>query len=204
VQNGTLAVTGDFNRNPDSVTSTFRSSFIRSGITKLGSGDFRASGDVFPIWGGNNIGAAFGGEFRYEAYDDFRPPYAGLNPAGSGLDPVSNDFLGFSPNSDTHGNRHVAGAYLETAVPLVGGKFTLPLVHSLELTASARYERYTDFGEHHETQVWRQLASTPMGDGSRVLQPRLSRSQSRPALHRHAHPHGHRQHRYLPQRRHRP
>lgn len=49
VQNGTLAVTGDF-KNPDSVTSTFRSSFIRSGITKLGSGDFRASGDVFPIW----------------------------------------------------------------------------------------------------------------------------------------------------------
>ena len=145
VQNGTLAVTGDF-KNPDSVTSTFRSSFIRSGITKLGSGDFRASGDVFPIWGGNSIGAAFGGEFRYETYDDFRPPSAGLNPADSGLDPVSNDFLGFSPNSDTHGNRHVAGAYLETAVPLVGGKFTLPLVHSLELTASARYESYTDFG----------------------------------------------------------
>ena len=145
VQNGTLAVTGDF-KNPDSVTSTFRSSFIRSGITKLGSGDFRASGDVFPIWGGNSIGAAFGGEFRYETYDDFRPPFAGLNPADSGLDPVSNDFLGFSPNSDTHGNRHVAGAYLETAVPLVGGKFTLPLVHSLELTASARHESYTDFG----------------------------------------------------------
>jgi len=107
----------------------------------------RAAGEVFPIWGGNSIGAAFGGEYRYEVYDDFRPPFAGLNPANSGLNPDSNDFLGFSPNSDTHGNRHVAAAYVETVIPLVGRNFTLPLVRSLELTAAARYENYTDFGE---------------------------------------------------------
>ena len=146
VQNGTLVATGNF-KNPDSVTSTFRSEFIRNGITKLGSGDVRASGDVLSIWGGNTIGAALGGEFRYEAYDDYRPLFAGLNPANSGLNPLSNDFLGFSPNSDTHGKRHVAAAYAETVVPLVGNKFTLPLVQSLELTASARYESYTDFGD---------------------------------------------------------
>ncbi|WP_414663390.1 TonB-dependent receptor domain-containing protein [Horticoccus sp. 23ND18S-11] len=146
VQNGALVSTGPF-KNPDSVTSTFRSSFIRSGITKLGSGDFRASGDVFPLWGGNKIGGAFGGEFRYEAYDDFRPPYAGLNPPGSGLDLTANDFLGFSPNSDTHGNRHVAALYAEAVVPLVGRDTRFPLVHSLELTASGRYESYTDFGD---------------------------------------------------------
>jgi outer membrane receptor protein involved in Fe transport len=146
VQGGNLVATGEF-RNPDSVTSTFRSSFIRSGITKLGSGDFRASGDVFPLWGGNKIGGAFGGEFRYEAYDDFRPPYAGLNPPGSGLDLTSNDFLGFSPNSDTHGNRHVAALYAEAVFPVVGRDFKLPLVQSLEFTAAARYESYTDFGD---------------------------------------------------------
>ncbi len=146
VRNGALAVTGPYT-NPDSVTSTFRSSFIRSGITKLGSGDFRAAGDVFPLWGGNKIGGAFGGEFRYEGYDDFRPPYAGLNPAGSGLALDSNDFLGFSPNSDTHGNRHVAALYAEAVVPLIGRDTQLPLMQSLELTASARYESYTDFGD---------------------------------------------------------
>ncbi|MEO5960149.1 MAG: TonB-dependent receptor [Opitutaceae bacterium] len=146
VQNGALVVTGPY-VNPVSVTSTFSSSFIRSGITKLGSGDFRASGDVLPIWGGNVVGGAFGGEFRYEAYDDFRPPYAGLNPPGSGLDPTSNDFLGFSPNSDTHGNRHVSALYAEAVVPLVGREFKLPLVQSLEVSASARYESYTDFGD---------------------------------------------------------
>ena len=145
VQNGALVATTPFT-NPDSVTSTFRSSFIRSGITKLGSGDFRASGDVFPLWGGNKIGGAFGGEFRFEGYDDYRPPFAGLNPAGSGLDPASNDFLGFSPNSDTHGNRHVAALYAEAVVPVVGRDFKFPLVQSLEFSAAARYERYTDFG----------------------------------------------------------
>ena len=146
VQNGSLVVTGPY-VNPVSITSTFSSSFIRNGITKLGSGDFHASGELLPIWGGNVIGGAFGGEFRYEAYDDYRPPFAGLNPPGSGLDLTSNDFLGFSPNSDTHGTRHVAALYAEAVVPLVGHEFKLPLVQSLELSASARYESYTDFGQ---------------------------------------------------------
>jgi len=146
VQNNTLVVTGPY-RNADSVQNTFRSRFVRSGITKLRSGDVRASGDVFELWGGNKIGAAIGGEYRYEGYDDFRPPFAGLNPPGSGLDPATNDFLGFSPNSDTHGKRNVAAAYVEAVVPLVGKGFRLPLVHALEVSASARFESYTDFGE---------------------------------------------------------
>lgn len=146
VQNNTLVVTGDY-VNPESVQQTFRSAFVRDGITKLGSVDARASGDLFPIWAGNKIGGAFGAEFRYEAYDDFRPPFAGLNPPGSGLDPTANDFLGFSPNSDTHGNRHVTAAYAETIVPLVSAKNELPFVRSLEVSASARFESYTDFGE---------------------------------------------------------
>lgn len=145
VQNGTLVVTGDY-KNPESVQNTFRSSFLRTGVTTLASGDFRASGDLWPIWGGNTIGAAVGGEYRYEGYDDTRPPFAGLNPANSGLDPATNDFLGFSPNSDTHGTRRVLAAYVETVVPLVGHKFKLPLVQSLEFSASARFENYSDFG----------------------------------------------------------
>ncbi|MBS0662626.1 MAG: TonB-dependent receptor [Verrucomicrobia bacterium] len=160
VQNGTLAVVGPY-VNSESVQSTFRSHFIRNGIAKLGSGDFRAGGDLFPIWGGNSVGAAFGGEYRFETYDDFRPPYAGLNPAGSGLDPTANDFLGFSPNSDTHGNRHVEALYAETIIPLVGNKLRLPLVDSLEISASARYENYSDFGSTTKPKFglnWRPLS----------------------------------------------
>lgn len=145
VQNGTLAVVGPYT-NPDSVTSTFRSSFIDNGISKLGSGDFRASGELLSIWGGNAISGAFGGEFRYEAHDRFRAPFSGLNPAGSGLDPDSNDYLGYGPTSDTHGNRHVSAVYAESVVPLVGKQSKLPLVQLLELSASARYESHTDFG----------------------------------------------------------
>ncbi|HRE81550.1 MAG TPA: TonB-dependent receptor [Opitutaceae bacterium] len=161
VQNNTLVVTGPY-RNPESVQSKFRSKFIREGITKLRSLDARASGNVVELWGGNHIAAAFGGEYRFEAYDDFRPPFAGLNPPGSGLDPTANDFLGFSPNSDTHGNRHVTAGYAEVVVPLVGGGIQFPLVHSLEVSASARYESYTDFGETTKPKYgvsWRPLPS---------------------------------------------
>ncbi len=145
VQNGAVVVTGDY-KSPDSVIAGFSAPFVRNGITKLGSGDFRANGDLLHLWGGNTIGAAFGGEFRHEGYDDYRPPFTGLNPASSGLDPTNDDFVSFSPNSDTHANRHVAALYAETVVPLVGNDFKLPLVQSLELSASARYESYTDFG----------------------------------------------------------
>ena len=136
VQGGTLAVTGPAT-SPDSVTSTFREPFVRNGLTQLGSGDFRVAGDVVPLWGGRSLAGAVGGEYRYEGYDDYRPPYAGLNPAGSGLDPASNDFLGFSPNADTHAHRNVSAAYAEAL---------LPLARTLELTASVRHESYSDFG----------------------------------------------------------
>lgn len=145
VQGGTLVVTGPA-VSSETVQSTFREAFIREGATKLASADFRASGDVVELWGGNTVGLALGGEYRREDYSDERPPFAGLNPAGSGLDPLANDFLGFSPNPDTIGDRTVSAAYVETLIPLVGNKFTLPLVKSLELSASGRYESYSDFG----------------------------------------------------------
>jgi iron complex outermembrane receptor protein len=135
-QGGTLAVTGPAT-SPDSVTSTFRETFVRHGITQLGSGDFRLAGDVAPVGGGRQLAAAVGGEYRYEGYDDYRPPYAGLNPAGSGLDPATNDFLGFSPNADTHAHREVSALYAEAL---------LPLAWSLELSAAVRHESYSDFG----------------------------------------------------------
>jgi len=146
VQGGTLVVTGDY-RNSTALIDSFMDTFVRLGRTGLSSVDFSANGELWEIWGGNTISAAFGGEYRYETYLDFRPPYAGLNPPGSGLNPESNDFMNFSPNSDTNGNRHVSALYLETRLPLVGKNFQLPLVQELELTASVRYEDYTDFGD---------------------------------------------------------
>lgn len=145
VEGNTLVVTGDY-QNPAALLDTFLDEFIRLGRTGLSSIDFGANGDLWQLWGGNSLGFAFGGEYRYETYLDFRPPFAGLNPPGSGLDPESNDFMNFSPNSNTDGNRHVAALYVETRLPIVGRDFRLPLVRELELSASARYENYTDFG----------------------------------------------------------
>jgi outer membrane receptor protein involved in Fe transport len=145
VQGGTLAVTGDYN-NPRSLIDTFQRNFLREGETSIASWDFRATGEPFRLFG-NAVSTAVGFEARRETYDDERPPFAGLNPAGSNLDPLDNDFLAFSPNSDTHADREVFGAYVEAGLPLVGRRNSLPLVRSLEISASTRYEKYSDFGD---------------------------------------------------------
>lgn len=157
VQGGALVVTGPY-RNPRSVIDTFQRNFVREGETSLASWDFRASGDVLGLWGGNRLTAALGAEYRRETYDDERPPFAGLNPPGSNLDPLDNDFLAFSPNSDTHADRDVLAAYAEVNLPLAGGGFTRPLLHALDVTAAVRHEKYSDFGNATKPKVgftWR-------------------------------------------------
>lgn len=144
VQNGTLAVTGPAT-SPASVTSAFRDTFVRDGRTQLASADFRLAGDVVEL-AGRTLAGAVGGEYRYEGYDDTRPPYAGLNPPGSGLDPASNDFLGFSPNADTHAHRAVSAFYGEAVLPLASRGRRLPGLDQLEFTLAVRHERYSDFG----------------------------------------------------------
>ncbi len=157
VQNGTVVITTPYT-NPASVTGPFLQSFVRDGKTSIGSFDFRATGDIYTLWGGNAISAAAGGEWRRETYDDTRPPYAGLNPPGSGLDPSDNDFLALSPNSDTHAARRVEAAYAEIVVPLIGRKVQWPLVRSFEVNFSERVEHYSDFGTARKPKVgasWR-------------------------------------------------
>lgn len=145
VRNNQLVVDAPMQSSPQTEASFLRP-FIRKGITKLGSIDVRASGDLFPLWRSNVVAGALGGEFRQEGYDDYRPPYAGLNPPESGLDPMTNDFLSFSPNADTHANRHLTSVYGEVAIPLVNAAQHIPLVQHFELSASVRHESYSDFG----------------------------------------------------------
>jgi iron complex outermembrane recepter protein len=167
VQGGALVVGAPY-RNSDSLIESIQGDFVRSGETSIGSLDFRATGELWRIWGGNAISAAFGGEYRRETYDDERPPFAGLNPPGSGLDPADNDFIAASPSPDTHASRNVRAAYAEVVIPLVGNQFRLPLVHSFEVSASGRYEKYSDFGTARKPKVgatWR-LTSWLMARGS--------------------------------------
>ena len=75
-----------------------------------------------------------------------RAAFAGLNPAGSGLDPTRSDVVSASSIPDTFAHRDAYSGYAEVLLPLAGRNFTLPLVQSFELSAAARTEHYSDFG----------------------------------------------------------
>ncbi|MEN9633267.1 MAG: Vitamin transporter BtuB precursor [Verrucomicrobiota bacterium] len=131
--------------NPKSVLDTFSQIWRHDGFSAITSVDARAAGPIFSYWG-NSVSLATGAEYRHEQYLDLRPAYVGSNPPGVGLNVDDNDYLvaSYAPNST--GNRIVYSGYIETIIPIFSPKRQIPLVHSLELTGSARYENYSDFG----------------------------------------------------------
>ena len=145
VQGGALVDTGPF-RNAPSVKQSTYGVFERDGMTRLRSIDFNASGEIWSLWGGNKISLALGGEVRREDFSDVRAAFAGLNPAGSGLDPTRSDVVSASSVPDTFAHRDAYSGYAEVLLPLAGRDFKLPLVQSFELSAAARTEHYSDFG----------------------------------------------------------
>lgn len=131
--------------NPAAVVNSFAEVYSRTARSSILSADARATGRLFSWWGGD-VMTAVGVEHRREDLKDIRPPFSGENPAESGLDPTNNDFLLHPPRPDVIGKRDVTSVYAEFVVPLVGSERDIPLFDSLELTASARYENYSDFG----------------------------------------------------------
>lgn len=132
--------------NPPAVVDSFSEVYAREAGSSITSGDLRATGRLLQVRGAE-VMAAVGAEFRVEDLDDLRPPFSGENPAGSGLDTTNNDFLLHPPRPDVRGDRRITSLYAELVLPLVTARRPLPLAHSLELTASARHERYSDFGD---------------------------------------------------------
>ena len=131
--------------NPKAALNTFVQTWRHDGFSAVTSLDARAAGPLFRYWG-NTVSLAVGGEYRHEQYLDLRPAYVGSNPPGVGLNTDDNDYLvaSYAPNST--GNRIVYSGYTELVVPVFSPKNDLPFVNSLELTGSARYENYSDFG----------------------------------------------------------
>ncbi len=144
VQNGAVAVDQPY-KNPQSVIDSFSRVFARSAQSYIASWDARATGPIVKLWSGD-VQAALGAEYRKEDLKDLRPPFSGENPAGSGLDPLNNDFLLHPARPDVRGNRNVTSFYAETVLPVAAPKNDVPLVNTLEFTVSARHERYSDFG----------------------------------------------------------
>ncbi len=156
VVNGAVVPDQVYN-NPQSVLNTFDQGFRRDGRSELRSADGRASGQIFDLWSGP-VSLAVGAEGRRESFSDLRPPYVSVNPPNSGLDPTDNDFLQFPPAPDSNGHRTVASAYAETVIPLSEAKNHVPLVQQFEVTGSARYEHFSDFGSTTKPKVgvnWR-------------------------------------------------
>jgi iron complex outermembrane receptor protein len=133
-------------KNPVSVMAPIYDRLPNVGESSITSLDLRTSGEVIDLWSGP-LSLAVGAEYREEELSHTRPPFAGLNPASSGLDPTNNDFIQASATANIVGGRTVTSAYAETVIPLVSDKHELPLARSLEATASVRFESYDDFGE---------------------------------------------------------
>jgi outer membrane receptor protein involved in Fe transport len=142
---GTAIVPDQPYTNPQSVLDTFVQKWRHDGFSAITSLDTRVAGPLFRYWG-NTVSLAAGAEYRHEQYLDLRPAYVGSNPPGVGLNVDDNDYLvaSYAPNST--GNRIVYSGYAEMIVPVFSPQRKIPLLHSLELTGSARYENYSDFG----------------------------------------------------------
>lgn len=156
VENGAVVADQPFINAPATVDS-FADVFARNATSYIASGELRTAGRLFSWWGGD-VRLASGLEYRLEDLEDLRPPFSGENPPDSGLSPTNNDFLLHPPRPDVIGDRKVTSLYAEISLPLVGADRNVPLLHTLELTASARYEDYSDFGNTTKPKVgfnWR-------------------------------------------------
>lgn len=144
VVNGAVVTDSPYT-NPKSVREFYTQSANRYGHSKLASFDARIGGNVFELWAGP-IASSVGVEWRREFKEDHRDPFVGTNPASSGLDPTNNDILVTSPKVDYDAARVIASGFAETVVPLATATNNFPLLKTLDLNASVRYERYSDFG----------------------------------------------------------
>ncbi|MSU47684.1 MAG: hypothetical protein EXS37_01075 [Opitutus sp.] len=131
--------------NPAAVVDSFSAVFGRHATSEIASGDLRVTGRLFRWWGGD-IMTSFGGEYRGDKLADLRPPFSGENSVSSGLDTTDNDFILHPPRPDVTGDRQITSLYAELVLPLVSAERRLPLVNTLEVTASGRRENYSDFG----------------------------------------------------------
>ncbi|WP_420470643.1 TonB-dependent receptor plug domain-containing protein [Brevundimonas sp. FT23042] len=117
--------------------------------TTLALADFKMSRrDLFDLPAGP-VGIAMGVEFRRETQMDDRDE--NLDGTFTFVDMVTGDtnlsnVSAVSPNPDTKGDRTVAGAFVEFAVPVVSPEMNIPLVQAIDVQLAGRFENYSDFG----------------------------------------------------------
>ncbi len=151
--------------NPDAVVDPLVDTYVREGRTELATWDARLNGTLFEFWGGR-VAAALGTEYRWESYKDWRPPYHGLNPPGFVLPANDNDFIGLSPNLNLYADRNIISGFGEVLIPVFGPKNRRPLLEAFELSAAARYEKFSDFGDALKPKYGATVPGAPAGSPS--------------------------------------
>ena len=148
---GCVATTtfGDCTPSSQTAIDAISTELVRVSRTTLTMADFKMSRPDLMELPGGPLGIAFGVEFRHETQrDDRDADLDGTNIFTDMIDgtvSISN-LSAVSSNPDTRGERDVASAYLEFAVPVVSPEMNIPLIHNLEFQVAGRAEHYSDFG----------------------------------------------------------
>ncbi|MEM7763371.1 MAG: TonB-dependent receptor [Pseudomonadota bacterium] len=135
--------------NSQSTIDSFVVPVSRIGSTELTLADLKLSNGSLASMPAGDLGIAFGLEFRREEFVDDRD--ARLDGTIQFRDIVTgnvigSDVVGSSPTPDTRGDRDVASAYVEFAIPLVSESMDIPLVNNLAAQLAIRSESYSDVG----------------------------------------------------------
>ena len=152
VVNGQVVVDKPY-LNPTSVTDPMYDTDNRYGDTQLITWDAKIAGELWRLpFTGGPLQVAAGAEARWESYDAWKAPYAGLNPPGSQaqfpyLRDDDNDFIAMSPNADIHAKQNVQAAYAEVALPLINENNRFLFAEYFELGAAVRHERFSIHGQ---------------------------------------------------------
>lgn len=107
--------------------------FVNYGIGKSGLTNAKATfdGPLFNLPAGE-LRVAVGGEYLHEKYEGTTLTDTNQNALAAPLAKAS---------------RHVESAFVEASVPVIGPDMNWP-IHSLNLSASVRYDHYSDFGNN--------------------------------------------------------
>jgi len=127
VVNGTYNFNSTLGANSPATLAALSQPNSKTSTTDLDSIDFRANRSLWQLPGGP-LGVAVGAEYRYEATHD-----PDLNPS------LQYQGLGIA---HTIGQHDVSAIYTEV---------NAPVLKSLEINASARYDHYSDFADHGVT-----------------------------------------------------
>jgi iron complex outermembrane recepter protein len=124
IENGTYNFNHSLGPNSSTVLNALSPTYDFNSTSDLDMVDFRASRSLWTLPGGP-LGIAVGTEYRYEQI--IQPP---INP--------NREYQGLGI-AETNGQHDVSGTYVE---------LDAPVIPTVEINVSGRYDHYTDFADH--------------------------------------------------------